>query len=134
MKLHLEKKSPDRENMATKHQKIALLFVTLAIFHYFCIRNNQNSWAMRKLLLSLLLMGGMLATAQPLPPLFGKESARTDEMSRKYIMPKRVVWSQGSVSSVEVLLRQGNGQPDMAGTPTATLQNSESDTTKDQTY
>ena len=77
----------------------------------------------------LLLMASLSMHAQTLPPVFGNETARTDELTRKYITPKRMVWKQGNVSGHEVLMRTGTGQPDMAGLPSATLQNGDNDTT-----
>ncbi len=64
-----------------------------------------------------------------LPPVFGNEKAKTDEMARSYIIPKWIVWMQGTIKGQDVLLKEGTGQPDMAGQPTCTLQNGENDTT-----
>jgi len=40
-----------------------------------------------------------------------------------------VVWKQGNIQHLDVLLSKGTGQPDMAGLPTCVLQNNDSDTT-----
>ena len=38
-----------------------------------------------------------------------------DIMDRSFITPERIVWTDGGVSFSELLLREGNGQPDMVG-------------------
>jgi hypothetical protein len=55
--------------------------------------------------------------AQTLPPVFGNEGARTDELTRKFITPRRIVWKQGNVKEQDILLKEGTGQPDIAGLP-----------------
>ncbi len=67
--------------------------------------------------------------AQALPPVFGNEVARTDELTRKFITPRRIVWKQGNVKEQDILLKEGTGQPDIAGLPSAILQNGDNDTT-----
>lgn len=84
---------------------------------------------MKNIITILLLMASYIMHAQTLPPVFGNETARTDELTRKYITPKRIVWKQGNVSGHEILMKRGTGQPDMAGLPSATLQNGDNDTT-----
>ncbi len=81
-----------------------------------------------KTLFILLLMVGCQAMAQSLPPVFGEKQARTDELTRAYLVPQRIVWAQGNIKRQEVLLDEGTGQPDMAGMPTCTMQNGDSDT------
>jgi len=84
---------------------------------------------MRKPLLSLMLFMGISLSAQTsLPPVFGSVKATNDELTRAYITPKRILWTKGNVKGENILLQQGNGQPDMAGTPTATLLNGKADT------
>lgn len=52
-----------------------------------------------------------------------------DELSRVYITPKCIVWTQGNIKQQNILLSEGTGQPDMAGLPACTLQNGDSTTT-----
>jgi hypothetical protein len=84
---------------------------------------------MKNVFTILLLMASLSMHAQTHPPVFGNETARTDELARRYITPKRMVWKQGNVSGHEVLMKEGTGQPDMAGLPSTTLQNGDNDTT-----
>ncbi len=85
---------------------------------------------MRRFLLSLLLSIGTSVLAQvQLPPVFGERKAMSDELTRAYITPEKILWTKGHVNGSDVLLQQGNGQPDMAGTPTCTLLNDSADTT-----
>lgn len=68
----------------------------------------------------LALLGALLAgtvSAQIyIPPVFGKDSldTRSDELSRLYIPPKRIMWvsHDSLVQNKEVLLLSGNGQPE----------------------
>ena len=46
---------------------------------------------------------------------------RKDIMDRAYITPTRIVWTSGEVSNPEVLLREGDGQPNLAGFATCNL-------------
>ena len=46
---------------------------------------------------------------------------RKDIMDRAYITPVRIVWTSGDVKTPEVLLREGDGQPTMAGSVTCDL-------------
>ena len=52
-----------------------------------------------------------------IPPVFGKDSldTRSDELSRLYIPPKRIMWvsHDSLVQNKEVLLLSGNGQPEL---------------------
>lgn len=84
---------------------------------------------MKNVFTILLLMVSLSMHTQTLPPVFGNETARTDELTRKFITPTRIVWKQGNVSGYDILLKKGTGQPDMAGLPSATLQNGDNDTT-----
>ena len=58
-----------------------------------------------------------------------EKAQRSDELSRVYITPKRIVWTQGNIKQQNILMDEGNGQPDMAGLPACTLQNGDSLTT-----
>lgn len=84
---------------------------------------------MRGTVLILLTAASLAATAQHLPPVFAGKSAKTDSLTRAYITPERVVWAHGGVKQQDILLREGTGQPDMAGMPACTLQNDAGDTT-----
>ena len=46
---------------------------------------------------------------------------RKDIMDRAFITPTRIVWTKGDVSGQEELLKPGNGQSDMAGSPCCDL-------------
>lgn len=83
---------------------------------------------MRSLLLSLCLLAAGNAIAQSLPPVFDTQTAHTDQLTRAYLVPQRIVWMQGNITHYDVLLTPGTGQPDMAGTPTCILQTADRDT------
>lgn len=83
---------------------------------------------MRSLLLSLCLLAAGNAIAQTLPPVFDTQTAHTDQLTRAYLVPQRIVWMQGNITHHDVLLTPGTGQPDMAGTPTCILQTADRDT------
>lgn len=67
-----------------------------------------------------------------IPPIFGKDSLNTrmDEMSRLYVPPQRIMWvsHDSLVQDKEVLLRPGNGQPELSKTSMCVLRSSEQDT------
>lgn len=77
---------------------------------------------MKKLILTaLVLMATIAGTAQThIPPIFGGDSAnfRHDIMTRSFITPKRVVWTNSSdaVQNAELLLKKNTGQPDIFDT------------------
>lgn len=81
------------------------------------------------LIASLLCCATMGVAQSSLPPVFGSETAPMDQLQRAYLVPKRIVWEQGNLQKQDVLLHEGNGQPDMAGMPACILQNGENDTT-----
>ena len=66
--------------------------------------------------------------AQHLPPTFGSAKATTDQLTRAYLVPQRIVWQRGNIQQQDVLLREGTGQPDMAGMPTCLMQTADNDT------
>jgi len=53
---------------------------------------------------------------------------RKDIIDRAFVTPERIVWTAGNVSSAELLLREGNGQSDVAGGDYCILSTSDSDT------
>lgn len=85
---------------------------SFARFENMSLLNN-----MRGTVLILLTAASLAATAQHLPPVFAGKSAKTDSLTRAYITPERVVWAHGGVKQQDILLREGTGQPDMAGMP-----------------
>lgn len=72
-----------------------------------------------KIVLALLgaLLAGTVSAQIYIPPVFGKDSldTRSDELSRLYIPPKRIMWvsHDSLVQNKEVLLLSGNGQPEL---------------------
>ena len=81
---------------------------------------------MRQIFALMALLCCSLAGAQTmLPPVWGQQ-AKTDRLTRAYITPKRIVWMQGDLKSTELLLREGNGQPDLAGVPACLMKNGDS--------
>jgi len=52
-----------------------------------------------------------------LPPVFGTDTAgiRQDNMTRAYITPRRVLWTQGQVDDAKLLLQPNTGQSDIFG-------------------
>ena len=83
---------------------------------------------MRQIFALMALLCCSLAGAQTmLPPVWG-QLAKTDRLTRAYITPKRIVWMQGDLKSAELLLREGNGQPDLAGVPACLMKNGDSGT------
>ena len=83
---------------------------------------------MRQIFALMALLCCSLAGAQTmLPPVWGQQ-AKTDRLTRAYLTPKRIVWMQGDLKSAELLLREGNGQPDLAGVPACLMKNGDSGT------
>lgn len=76
---------------------------------------THNFYHMKKLILTaLVLMATIAGTAQThIPPIFGGDSAnfRHDIMTRSFITPKRVVWTNSSdaVQNAELLLKKNTG-------------------------
>ena len=83
---------------------------------------------MRQIFALMALLWCSLAGAQTmLPPVWGQQ-AKTDRLTRAYLTPKRIVWMQGELKSAELLLHEGNGQPDLAGVPACLMKNGDSGT------
>lgn len=62
-----------------------------------------------------------------LPLAFGNDTLnlRQDKMSRVYIAPKKIIWSQGTIRNIENLLDVDNGQGDLVNTSSCYMQNTE---------
>ena len=81
-----------------------------------------------KVLFSLSLFAVLLAvqSAQAqLPPIFSAErvkQARTDPTVRRYLPPVKILWQTGTVTNADRLLKPGNGQADLSGKGTCSLQ------------
>lgn len=59
-----------------------------------------------------------------LPPAFGNDTLgiRQDKMTRAYIAPRKVLWSQGEVRNLENLLDADNGQADLVNASSCFMQ------------
>jgi hypothetical protein len=86
----------------------------------------------QKVLTAIALATGIFFSAKAqLPPVFGTEySGKTqkDELTRIFISPQRIVWTQGDISEKAVLLRQGNSQPQMGAKDACVIKSSDADT------
>ncbi len=80
------------------------------------------------LLLAVLCLSALAVEAQNLPPVLKDNLVRTDSLTRVYLTPKRILYTQGNIKNQSVLLQAGNGQSDMAGSPTCSLMNGDEET------
>lgn len=85
----------------------------------------------------LLLFGGIFSSLKAeLPPVFGEEykgKTQKDELTRVFISPQRILWKSDNsgklISNEQVLLNQGNSQPEMGKRNMCVMTNTASDTT-----
>lgn len=83
-----------------------------------------------------LIFAGITSSVKAeIPPVFGNEytgKIQKDELTRLYITPQRILWKSGSekelVKDEEVLLKSGNGQPELTGRVACSMTSTESDT------
>ncbi|MDR3220162.1 MAG: alpha-L-rhamnosidase [Dysgonamonadaceae bacterium] len=91
------------------------------------------------LLLILCLCGNLCAQistqVEAIPPVFGPEYAgktQKDELTRVFISPQRIVWVNDSngklIENEQVLLKQGNSQPEMGKRNMCEMTSTENDT------
>lgn len=86
--------------------------------------------------LLLLMFGGCFSSLKAdLPPVFGPEykgKTQKDELTRVFISPQRIVWKNDKtgkmISNEEVLLKQGNSQPEMGKRNMCVMTSTENDT------
>lgn len=57
------------------------------------------------------------------------DAGEVSPLTREYVYPKRIVWSQGNISQLENLLEKGNGQPSLKNDDAVILRNEGKDTT-----
>ncbi|GAB6011967.1 alpha-L-rhamnosidase-related protein [Viscerimonas tarda] len=84
----------------------------------------------------LFLAGTPLALRAELPPVFGTEyegKTQKDELTRQYISPQRIVWKYDGeggklVTNDDLLLRQGNSQPEMGARNTCMMTSTANET------
>lgn len=84
-----------------------------------------------KLFISMLLCASIGAKAQlHIPPVFGGDTLgiRQDKMTRAYIVPRKVLWTNGEVRDAQLLLKENTGQSDIFGTGMCQMQNCEGKT------
>jgi alpha-L-rhamnosidase len=75
-------------------------------------------------LIAAVLIGQALSSDAQISPVFDKsQKGRTEATVRKLITPVRILWQAGQVNNALHLLKQGNGQPEIAEYPVCTLTN-----------
>jgi alpha-L-rhamnosidase len=75
-------------------------------------------------LIAAVLIGQALSSDAQISPVFDKsQKIRTEATVRKLITPVRILWQTGQVNNAAQLLKQGNGQPEIAEYPVCTLIN-----------
>lgn len=80
----------------------------------------------RRLLILLLLCSALGAQAQlHIPPVFGADTTgiRQDRITRAYIVPRRVLWTDGQVRDSQLLLKENSGQSDIFTTGMCQMEN-----------